>query len=176
MTRRKVMIHILTHRAGLTMPPFFEDVYALDHIDEQGDNAHIENLFACSEDEPEVSELLVEGRLVTTTHRVELLYVEDFSSDMGTSTTRIGFDRAAPELITMLRSGAVSTALVFENKRRNICIYNAPSVGFEICISTVKVENELLEKGRLTLDYYVEIHGTQTDHCKLEITVRDAED
>lgn len=175
MTRRNVMIRILTHRAGVMTGDIPRGRFELHSADDEAMRAQLEELFACSEDEPEVSELLVEGRLVTTTHRVELLYVEDFSSDMGTSTTRIGFDRAAPELITMLRSGAVSTALVFENKRRNICIYNAPSVGFEVCISTVKVENELLEKGRLALDYYIEIHGAQTDHCRLEITVRDAE-
>lgn len=182
MTRRKVMIRLLSKRSGLSMdglPVLFdgnqnEDV---DYDDEPEDdtNAHFEDLFSSAEDTPDETELLVEGRLVTTTHRVELLYEEDFSSDFGTTVTRIGFDRACPEFLTMLRSGAVETALVFEHKKRHLCLYHAPAAAFEVCVSTASVDNQLLTNGTISLDYYMEIHGVQTDHCKLTITVRDSE-
>ena len=180
MTRRKVMIQFLSERSGLSMdglPVLFEGK-AEEHFeyeDEETEEARLEQLFASGEEQPEVSEMLVEGRLITTTHRVELVYEEAFSSELGSTITKIGFDRAAPELITMLRSGAASTALVFENRRRHICIYNIPSAGFEVCISTVAVDNRLLTDGVLSLDYYMEIHGVQTDHCKLQLTIRDTD-
>lgn len=182
MTRRKVMIRFLSRRSGLSMdglPVLFEgeDCEDLDYAEETEEeaDAHFEDLFASAEDAAEESEMLVEGRLITTAHRVELLYEEEFSSEFGTSVTKIGFDRASPEFVTMLRSGAVNTALVFENKKRHLCLYNIPSAGFEVCISTVSVDNRLLTDGILKLDYYMEIHGVQTDHCRLELSIRDTD-
>lgn len=182
MTRRKVMIRFLSKRSGLSMdglPVLFEgedrEIFDCEEETEEETDAHFEDLFSSAEDAAEESEMLVEGRLITTAHRVELLYEEDFSSDLGTSVTKLGFDRACPEFITMLRSGAVNTALVFEHKKRHVCIYNAPAAGFEVCISTVSVDNRLLTDGILTLDYYMEIHGVQTDHCKLQLSIRDCE-
>lgn len=180
---------MLSTRSGLSkngMPLFFEgdagDPYADEALDEEAleeddprENAHFEDLFSSAEDEPEVTEMLVEGRLVTTTHRVELMYEELHEDGLGSSITKIGFDRACPEMITLLRSGVIRTALVFENKKRHLCIYNVPSADFEICISTVLVDNRLLTDGILNLDYYMEIHGVQTDHCKMELTIRDTD-
>ena len=180
MTRRKVMIRFVSERSGLSMnglPVLFEgettDGFEMETEEEEQDR--LEQLFSSAEDEPDVSEMLVEGRLITTTHRVELVYEEAFSSEFGSSVTRLGFDRACPEMITMLRSGAVNTALVFENKKRHICIYNIPAAGFEVCISTVRVDNRILTDGVLVLDYYMEVHGVQTDHCKLELTIQNTD-
>ncbi len=139
------------------------------------ENAYFNSLFSSSEEKPETTEMLIEGRLITTTHRVELIYEEMLLDDFGTSVTKIGFDRACPDMITLLRNGAVNTALVFENKKRHICIYNVPAAGFEVCISTVSVQNHLLTDGTLTLDYYMEVHGIQTDHCILELSISDTE-
>lgn len=180
MTRRKVMIRFVSERSGLSMdglPVLFEgertDGFEMETEEEEQDR--LEQLFSSAEDAPEVSEMLVEGRLITTTHRVELIYEEEFSSEFGSSVTKIGFDRACPELITMMRSGAVNTALVFENKKRHICIYNIPAAGFEVCISTARVDNRILTDGVLILDYYMEIHGVQTDRCKLELTIQNTD-
>ena len=167
------MIRFWTERSGLSM----DGVPMQNGFDEpigEGDE-RLDELMAMGEEEPETGEMLVEGRLITTTHRVELVYEEELSSEFGPTLTRIGFDRACPEMITMLRSGAVNTAMVFEDRRRHICIYNAPAVGFEVCISTVKVENRLLDEGSLLLDYYMEIHGVQTEHCRIELTIQGTE-
>lgn len=181
MTRRNVMIRFLSTRSGLFRdgaPVLFDggNDTDIDYEDDEEQESYIDSLFSDNEDEPEVSEMLVEGRLITTTHRVELVYEELLSDGMGSTVTKICFDRSCPEMVSMLRSGAINTALVFENKKRHLCIYNIPSaVGFEICISTVKVDNRLLSDGVLILDYYMEVHGVQTDHCKLEITLLNCE-
>ena len=72
MTKRNVLITIQTQRQAIRPPTrgFMDDEY-----DEEG--------FPLEEPEPDpssdgddTSELLMEGRLVTTTHRVELVYQE----------------------------------------------------------------------------------------------------
>lgn len=175
------MIRFLSTRSGLfrdSAPVLFDggNDADVDYEDDEEQEAYIDTLFSDNEDEPETSEMLVEGRLITTTHRVELVYEEILSDGMGSTITKIGFDRSCPETVSMLRSGAINTALVFENKKRHLCIYNIPAAaGFEICISTVSVDNRLLSDGVLNLDYYMEVHGVQTDHCKIEITLQNCE-
>lgn len=186
MTRRSVMIHFRSERAGLFMdglPVFFESMEPFlpeadydgteEDIEEAGIEAHLRELLSHGEEKPEESEMLVEGRLITTARRVELVYEELLDAQFGATVTKIGFDRSYPQMISMLRSGAIDTAMVFENKHRHICIYNAPGASFEVCINTLKVDNRLLTDGILNLDYYMEVRGVQTDHCKLTLTVRD---
>lgn len=183
MTRREVMVLIHSEHAGLSMnglPVFLEgsaeDGFDVDDgMDEAENEAYFQNLLTKTENEPEVSEILAEGRLITTSRRVELVYEKFLSSEFGPTVTKIGFDREHPEMITLLRSGVVDTAMVFENKLRHICVYNAPAVGFEVCIRTAKVDNRLLTDGVLFLDYYMEIHGVQTERCKLTLSIRDCE-
>ena len=188
MTRRNVMIHFRSERSGLSMdgmPVFFEGSEPAmppvsEDVDEELDNeadeieSHLRDLLSKKEDEPEISEMLVEGRLVTTSRRVELVYEELLDAQFGSTVTKIGFDRDYSNMISMLRSGAIDTAMVFENKHRHICIYNAPAASFEVCINTLRVDNRLLTDGILMLDYYMEIRGVQTDHCKLTLTVRES--
>ena len=183
MTRREVMIHIHAEHSGLTLGgmPLFLDGAAngsdsFEELEEAENEQHFRELLSTTEAEPEISEMLVEGRLITTTRRVELIYEEMLEPEFGPSIVKIGFDRDRPAMISMLRSGAVSTAMIFENKLRHICIYNAPAVGFEVCISTVRVDNRLLTDGILALDYYMEIHGVQTEHCKMTITIKNNEE
>ena len=189
MTRRNVMIRFCSERAGLAMdglpsvldggeplPP--EDLDELDpeETDEENEiEEHLRELLSQKEEEPQVSDMLVEGRLVTTSRRVELVYEELIDAQFGSTVTKIGFDRDYPQMIGMLRSGAIDTAMMFEGGRRHICIYNAPGTSFEVCINTYRVDNRLLTDGYLFIDYYMEIHGVQTDHCKITITLSDSD-
>ena len=84
--------------------------------------------------------------------------------------TKIGFDLDTPELVSMLRGGAVNTAMIFEAGRRHICVYNTPFSSFEVCIHTLEVRNHILTSGELYLDYLIEIHGARTERCKMTVT------
>ena len=121
---------------------------------------------------PEPTDLLVEGRLVTSPSRVELVYEEGELSGMEGSVTALGFDRATPGLISMIRTGSVETALVFEEQKRHLSVYDTPFSSFEVCVHALRVENHLLNEGFIKLDYLVEIHGAQAEHCKMTVTVR----
>ena len=116
--------------------------------------------------------MLMEGRLVTNANRVELMYEESELTGMEGSVTTIGFDRNNPDLISMMRTGVVRTALTFESGKRHFCLYNTPYSDFEVCVRTIAVENALLTEGTLRLDYLIEIHGAQAEHCKMTISIR----
>lgn len=173
LTKREVMIRIKTVRRGIPIPLFAADGYA-----EDGDFDDEELLEEEPDGDmdpdglPEEAEMMMEGRLVITSRRAELVYDESELTGMEGSTTKIGFDLACPELISLLRSGSVSTALIFEPKKRHVCVYNTPFSAFEVCVQTLRVQNELLENGTLYLDYLIEIHGARTERCKMTLTVQ----
>ncbi len=170
MTKRNVMIDILTSRIEMNLSLFDEGAEAEEF---EEDVPSFEEFFKNAAGEmPEPTEMLMEGRLLTSEHRVELVYAESELTGMEGSMTAIGFDRANPELVSMIRTGPVRTAMTFEEGKRHICIYNTPFSEFEVCVRTIKVKNRLLEENKLELDYLIEIHGAQAEHCKMTVTVR----
>ena len=170
MTKRNVMINILTSRIEMNLSLF----------DEEAENEEAEEISQSFEDVlrnvagemPEPTEMLMEGKLLTSVHRVELVYAESELTGMQGSLTAIGFDRANPDLVSMIRTGPVRTAMTFEEGKRHICLYNTPFSEFEVCVRTIKVNNRLLEENLLELDYLIEIHGAQAEHCKMTVTLR----
>ncbi len=128
------------------------------------------------ENDVDSSDVWTEGRLVTNPQRVELVYDEGELSGMEGSITSIGFDRSAPTLVTMMRSGPVSTAMVFEEGKRHFCVYDTPFSSFQVCVRALTVDNRLLTDGILGLEYLIEIQGAQAERCRMTITVNDNKD
>ena len=170
MTKRNVMIDILTSRIEMNLSLFDEDTE--NEEAEAGSQSFEELLKSVTGEMPEPTEMLMEGKLLTSTHRVELVYAESELTGMQGSITAIGFDRANPDLVSMIRTGPVRTAMTFEEGKRHICLYNTPFSEFEVCVRTIKVNNRLLEENKLELDYLIEIHGAQAEHCKMTVTLR----
>ncbi len=168
MTKRNVMIHMLTSRLEMG-GSLFDDDEARE--EDEGGEIDFESLDG---EMPEPTEFLMEGRLVTDKNRVELIYAESALSGMEGSVTSIGWDRSAPTLISMMRTGPVRTALTFEPGARHYCLYNTPYSDFEVCVRTVHVENELLTGGVMLLDYVIEIHGAQAEHCIMAVNLQEA--
>ncbi len=162
------MIHMLTSRLELGGSLFDEENEEETEEEETGGI----DFAALMGEMPEPTEMLMEGRLVTNANRVELMYEESELTGMEGSVTTIGFDRNNPDLISMMRTGVVRTALTFESGKRHFCLYNTPYSDFEVCVRTIAVENALLTEGTLRLDYLIEIHGAQAEHCKMTISVR----
>ena len=170
MTKRDVMIDILTSRREMNLSLFDEDE---ENEQAEEDMPSLEDILKNVTGElPEPTEMLMEGKLLTSTYRVELIYAESELTGMQGSMTAIGFDRANPNLVSMMRTGPVRTAMTFEEGKRHICLYNTPFSEFEVCVRTLKVNNRLLEENRLELDYLIEIHGAQAEHCKMTVTLR----
>lgn len=174
MTKRNVMIRIHTVRTGISAALFEGAGEELEEeIDEEEELPAIPSAPNGDGEESteEDTEMLMEGALLTSPTRVELVYEETELTGMEGSVSTIGFDRASPGLVTMLRSGLVSTALVFEAGRRHTCVYNTPFSSFDVCVVTKKVNNDLLRSGVLELDYLIELHGAQAERCRITVNV-----
>ncbi len=184
MTKRKVRIFITSRRWGNPRLPFDLDEEELyDEEDGEGEECETdgegEEPFdgACGTEgaDGEPVELMTEGHLLTGTKRVELVYDEGALSGMEGSVTSIGFDRQTPQLLTMMRSGTVRTAMVFEEKQRHMSVYETPFLTFSICVTARKVVNRLLEDGTVELHYTTAVNGQQTELCRMSIRVVDAD-
>ncbi len=125
---------------------------------------------------PERSEMTVEGRYHDDGTRVSISYDESAASGMEGSRATISFQKAEPGVISMLRTGSVKTALLFEQGRRHICVYQTPLAPFEVCVQTDAVKNAIETMGTLDLDYIVELKGAQAEHTKMKIVISPAYD
>ncbi len=123
------------------------------------------------EPEPETIEIHSVGNYSECDGRVELSYDETEVTGMEGSRTAVSFAKEISGIVSMIREGAVSTVLVFEEGKRHHCIYNTPIMPFEVCVHTMKVENKLAEEGWLDLDYIVEIRGAQAERTKFRMEI-----
>lgn len=116
--------------------------------------------------EPERIEIKTVGKFKIDGGRAEVSYEESEATGMEGSVTAISFDMTEPHIVTMIRTGMVSTALVFEQGKRHHCVYNTPYMPFELCVKTFEVKNRISEMGRLELDYIIEIRGAKAERTK----------
>ncbi len=142
--------------------------------DEEPDNEFADFLKMLSSDnaEPERTQIKALGCYELDGNNVKIYYDETELTGMEGSRTTICFDRSSPEMITMMRTGSVSTALVFEKGKRHHCVYNTQYMPFEVCVWTIDVQNKIEEKGVFELDYIVEIRGARAERNKFSMRIR----
>ena len=119
--------------------------------------------------EPDKIEINTVGKRRLTDSRFEIYYDESEVTGMEGSVTSVSFDVSDKGIVTMLREGSVSTALVFEAGRRHHCLYKTPYMPFEVCVNTLCVDNRLAEDGELFIDYIIEIRGAKAERTKFEM-------
>ena len=125
-------------------------------------------------DEPQQMELFCDGRLRLTSDMFSLSYEESELNGMEGTSSQLSFMRSQPNLVTMLRSGSVSTALVFVPGKRHFCTYQTPFMPFEVCVHTIRVDNRLLcDAATLDLDYVIEIRGAQAERCRMHLEIKE---
>jgi uncharacterized beta-barrel protein YwiB (DUF1934 family) len=123
--------------------------------------------------EPERTEMKTFGTFsIGEDGRAEICYEETDETGMEGSKTSVSFDIDQPGIVTMMRTGAVSTALIFEKDKRHHCVYNTPYMPFEVCVKTIDVKNRIFELGHLELDYIVEIRGAKAERTKLYMKIK----
>lgn len=121
--------------------------------------------------ETEHLEMTVEARYHDDGTRVSLAWDESEASGMQGSRTNVSYQKGEEGIVTMMRTGAVKTALVFERGKRHHCLYQTPIMPFEVAVATDAVINEIEEKGKLTLEYAVELRGGTCEKTKMTMTV-----
>lgn len=128
-------------------------------------------------DDSEKTEMAVEGTIRENDGRIFINYEESELTDMQGAKTTLTFRKNSPDLVTMMRTGSVKTALVFEKRIRHICTYNVEGLmPFEVCVYTISLDNRIETEGKLHIDYIVEIQGTRAGRFKLDISVTESSD
>lgn len=121
--------------------------------------------------EPEILEINTVGKICCENDRITVSYEESEATGMEGSLTSLTFLKSDPGIVTMTRSGMISTTLVFEEGKRHHCIYKTPFMPFEVCIHTTKVVNLLSVGNTLELDYVVEIRGAKAERTKFKMQI-----
>ena len=116
-------------------------------------------------------ELNSEGVLCVDDKRAVISYDESELTGMEGSTTEVGFDLDNAGLVTMMRSGSVSTVLVFEAGKRHSCVYQTQIMPFDVCLWCRGVQNRLEQEGKLCLDYEVEVRGGTPERVQMTVTL-----
>lgn len=163
--KRPVSIHLRSRQQEASNTELFRGI-----VEAFGDEMQ---LSSSPEEEDVLLEIRTQGELTRNADgRISLSYDETELTGMEGSTTTVTFAENAPETVTMLRYGSVTTTLVFEQEQRHICVYETPIMPFEICIYARRVENGLtMDGGSMLLDYLIEIHGAKAERTLFELNV-----
>lgn len=141
--------------------------------------------FAASENTPngaakdggiERMELYTEGHMTvepspTDAEIVSIHYDESELTGMDGAHTTLLFHTDDAGLVSLTRSGAVTTAMTFRAHCRALCIYDTPFMPFQVGIHCLTVDNRLLTDGILKLDYIIEIRGARAERCEMEFSI-----
>ena len=116
-------------------------------------------------------ELVTSGELISSDKEYILVYRE---SDL------TGFDGAVatlminPERVTFLRSGTVSTQMVFEEGRKHLSYYDTEDGSLLIGVQANKVRTTMNDfGGNIEMEYYVEIDHALSGANHVSINVKE---
>ena len=127
-------------------------------------------------------ELFTEGLMTVTpdagfteapSYTVAVTYDETELTGMAGARSTVTYRTADRGLVSMIRSGLVSTAMTFKAHHRAICTYETPYMLFSIGIHALTVDNRLDTEGLLKLDYIIEIKGARAERCEMEMKIRE---
>lgn len=125
------------------------------------------------EDAPETTELVTEGELERRDGALILSYEESELTGMeGTVTTF----RIAPPVITLQRTGAVESKMVFTEGVEDRSLYDMGFGALMITVLTDRLENTLTDAGgEMDVSYSVAIENETAGHIDYHIHVRPQE-
>lgn len=138
------------------------------------DEEFLRDLASLHDENGETIEIVSEGRLTEEDGRIVISYDETELTGMEGATTTVSFLRDAPETLTMLRYGTVSTTLIFEEGKRYLSAYDTGIFPLEVCTYTRRVENTVaaLQGGKILIDYIVELRGATAEHTVFSCEIR----
>ena len=120
--------------------------------------------------DPDETELMTEGTMVLTEDGMVLSYEESELTGMeGTTTT---FEVKGPR-VTLTRSGAVNSQMVFEEGWQHTSLYETPFGELSVDIQTSELKHNLSERGGLMeIKYSIAVEHTVTGRNCFKIRVR----
>ena len=120
--------------------------------------------------DPDETELMTEGTMALTEDGMVLSYEESELTGMeGTTTT---FEVKGPR-VTLTRSGAVNSQMVFEEGRQHTSLYETPFGELSVDIQTSELKHNLSERGGLMeIKYSIAVEHTVTGRNCFKMRVR----
>ena len=106
-------------------------------------------------------------------YTVAVKYDETELTGMAGATSTVTYRTCDRGLVSMLRTGMVSTAMTFKAHHRSICTYETPYMPFSIGIHALTVDNRLDTEGILKLDYIIEIKGARAERCEMTMKIQE---
>ena len=120
--------------------------------------------------EPDGTELITEGTMEMDGGRILLSYEEtELTGMQGTTTCFI----VEENRVTLVRSGSVSSQMVFEEGRQHTSLYETPFGEMAVDIQTAKLLHNLNERGGLMeIKYSIAVEHTVTGRNRFKIRVK----
>ena len=120
--------------------------------------------------DPDATELMTEGTMEVTEDGIVLSYEESELTGMeGTTTT---FEVCGPR-VTLTRSGAVNSQMVFEEGRQHTSLYETPFGELSVDIQTGRLRHNLTERGGIMeIQYSIAVEHTVTGRNCFKIRVK----
>ncbi len=129
------------------------------------------------EDTADEIELCTEGFIETNDRgQIEISYRENEDDPQIANTSKMIFHPSEPSLFIMSKEGAISSVLSFEEGKTHVCAYDTPFMPFKVYVTTNKLDNRLLEAGRMKLDYILNINDTAPQHFIITVKLKEAPD
>lgn len=120
--------------------------------------------------DPDATELMTDGTMALTADGLVLRYRETELTGMeGTTTT---FEVKGPR-VTLTRSGAVNSQMVFEEGRQHTSLYETPYGELTVDIQTSALKHNLTERGGvMEIRYSIAVEHTVTGRNCFKIRVK----
>ena len=107
----------------------------------------------------------------TPSYTIAVTYDETELTGMAGARSTVTYRTCDRGVVSMIRSGLVSTAMTFKAHHRAICTYETPYMPFSIGIHALTVDNRLDTEGELKLDYINEIRGARAERCEMTMKI-----
>ena len=105
-------------------------------------------------------------------NRVEISYEESMGEN-GMAFNTLSFDVGEPDIVTLVREGAVSCVMTFSENGRYGGLYDMGFASFDFTVATRSISNKIrFEKGGvLLLDYNTEIQGVSVQASRFRFDI-----
>ena len=104
--------------------------------------------------------------------RIEIAYDEAMGEN-GMAHNNLSFDVSEPDIVTLVREGAVSCVMTFSENGRYGGLYDMGFASFDFTVATRSISNKLnFEKGGiLLLDYNTELQGVAVQESRFRFDI-----
>ena len=123
--------------------------------------------------DPDVIELVTEGRLTRVGESYTLSYQESELTGLEGTLTTIQVDG---EQVTLMRVGEFTSQMVFQEGRRHLSMYNTPYGAMAIGVNTRRLLADLNDHGGdIEIDYAIEVDHAIAGRSIFQIRVKEAD-